>query len=136
MHLAFHSAIHPAGFTPARQHNAKAKQQPANDGIWARPHDFRFHAELNVAEDADRAHGHTGNDRLRHHGSSGDPHIAKRGGKADLRAFNQQTKTDAEQHGQAEFWLIHRRANRPGNHSKKDQHTEAETTTRLIGFLR
>lgn len=134
MHLTFNGAVHPAGFTPASQHNPEAKQQAANHRVRASPHDFRFNAQLNIAEDTDGADRHPGDNRLCHHRAAGDPHIAKRGGKADLRAFNEQTKTHAEQHRQAEFGLIHRSAKRPGDHSQKDQHTEAETATRLVGF--
>ncbi|MPN31143.1 hypothetical protein SDC9_178617 [bioreactor metagenome] len=136
MYLAFHRAVHPAGFTPARQHDTKTKQQPADYCIWARPHDFGFHAQLYVAENTDCADAHPEDDRLCHMGASGDPQIAEGGGEADLRALDQQTKTHAEQHRQTQLRLVHGGQQRPANHADKHQHAEAETTARLIRLLR
>ena len=135
MHLAFDGAIHPAGFTPASQHDPEAEQQAANDRVRTGPHDFRFDAQLDIAEDADGADRHPGDNRLRHHRAPGDPHIAKRRGKADLRAFDQQTKTHTEQHRQTELRLVQGGAERPCHHGEKDQHSEAETAAGLRGLL-
>ncbi len=106
MYLAFYGAVHPACFAASGQNNAETKQQAANHRIWASPHDFWLYAKLDIAEDANGAHRHPGNNRFRHHGTSGDPHIAKRGGEADLCTFNQQAKAYAEQHCQTQFRLV------------------------------
>ena len=134
MHLAFHGAIHPAGFTAAGQHNTEAEQQPAEHR--ASPHDFRLGTQLDIAEDADGAHRHPKNNRFSHMGAAGYPHIAKRGGKADLRAFDKQAETDAEQHREAQFRRVHGREQCPANHARKHQHPDAKTALRLVRLLR
>ena len=106
MNLTFNGAIHPAGFTATGQHDAETEQQAANYRVRPGPHDFGLHAELHIAKDTDGAGRHPEDDRFRHIGTPGHPHIAKGGGETDLRPFDEQAKSNAEQQGQTQFRLI------------------------------
>ena len=77
----------------------EAKQQAADHRVGTGPHDLRLHAQLHVAEDTDSADRHAEDNGFCHMGAPGNPQVAKCRGETDLRPFNQQTESHAEQHG-------------------------------------